>query len=278
MKRFGLLIIPIFAQAFLLIYPAQATHREVDGCSGLGGLVPNQPVGVDFRPVCDNHDRCYGTLGEPREHCDNVFESGLRAKCEEELLGSIGILGTVFTGGGALVACYGVAEIYYQGVREGGIKAYSTAQNHAREEQAANNRPSAVGLFGIVHLQDMGDVSFQGGAFAGTRGESRRLEGFSLAIADGTPDLGIQYMAHLQDIGNSPWVDGGQFIGTRGESRRLEGFAIRLTGSAATNYNIRYICHLQDVGDTPIRSNGEFCGSQGESRRLEGLQVWIETR
>jgi len=133
-------------------------------------------------------------------------------------------------------------------------------------------------LAGIVHLQNIGDVSFQSGAFAGTRGESRRLEGFSLAIADGTPNLGIQYMAHLQDIGDTPWVNGGQFIGTRGQSRRLEGFAIRLTGSAARNYNIRYICHLQNIGDTPVRSNGEFCGTRGESRRLEGLQVWIERR
>ena len=142
----------------------------------------------------------------------------------------------------------------------------------------SNTRQSIVGLRGIVHLQNIGDVSFQGGAFAGTRGESRRLEGFSIAITDGTPNLGIQYMAHLQNIGDTTWVNGGQFIGTRGESRRLEGFAIRLTGSAATNYNIRYICHLQDIGDTPVRSNGEFCGTRGESRRLEGLQVWIERR
>jgi uncharacterized protein YjdB len=139
-------------------------------------------------------------------------------------------------------------------------------------------RPSAVDLRGIVHLQNIGDVSFQGGAFAGTRGESRRLEGFSITITDGTPNLGIQYMAHLQNIGDTTWVNGGQFIGTRGESRRLEGFAIRLTGSAAENYNIRYICHLQDIGDTLVRSNGEFCGTRGESRRLEGLQVWIERR
>jgi len=142
----------------------------------------------------------------------------------------------------------------------------------------SSTRQSIVGLRGIVHLQNIGDVSFQGGAFAGTKGESRRLEGFSIAITDGTPNLGIQYMAHLQNIGDRTWVNGGQFIGTRGESRRLEGFAIRLTGSAATNYNIRYICHLQNIGDTLVRSNGEFCGTRGESRRLEGLQVWIERR
>jgi V8-like Glu-specific endopeptidase len=145
--------------------------------------------------------------------------------------------------------------------------------------QAAKDvSPSVVGLQGIVHLQDIGDVSFKSGAFAGTRGESRRLEGFSISITDGTPNLEIQYMTHLQDIGDTTWVNGGRFIGTRGESRRLEGFAIRLTGSAATNYNIRYICHLQNMGDTPVRSNGEFCGTRGESRRLEGLKVWLERR
>jgi hypothetical protein len=135
-----------------------------------------------------------------------------------------------------------------------------------------------VNLRGIVHLQDVGDGAFQGGAFAGTRGESRRLEGFSLQITDSIPGLGIEYMAHLQDKGDTAWTSGGQFVGTRGESRRLEGFAIRLTGSAAANYTVNYFCHVQDVGDTPVRSNGQFCGTRGESRRVEGMQVWIQKK
>jgi hypothetical protein len=138
MKRFGLIILSVFAQSFLLMLPVQATHKEINGCgddSGLGRFVPNQPVGVDFRPVCDNHDECYGTLGESREHCDNVFRSALRAKCEKTLLRSAGgIFGTVVTGGQALTSCYGVAEAYYRSVRERGGTAYSKAQTHAREE------------------------------------------------------------------------------------------------------------------------------------------------
>jgi hypothetical protein len=141
MKRFGLIIFPIFTQSFLLMLPVQATHKEINGCgddSGLGRFVPNQPVGVDFRPVCDNHDECYGTLGESREHCDKVFRSALRAKCEKTLLRSAGgILGTVVTGGQALTSCYGVAEAYYRSVRERGGTAYSKAQTHAREELAS---------------------------------------------------------------------------------------------------------------------------------------------
>jgi hypothetical protein len=141
MKRFGLIILPVFAQSFLLMLPVQATHKEINGCgddSGLGRFVPNQPVGVDFRPVCDNHDECYGTLGESREHCDNVFRSALRAKCEKTLLRSAGgIFGTVVTGGQALTSCYGVAEAYYRSVIECGGTAYSKAQTHAREESAS---------------------------------------------------------------------------------------------------------------------------------------------
>ena len=85
-------------------------------------------------------------------------------------------------------------------------------------------------------------------------------------------------MAHIQNTGDTPWVNDGKFIGTKGESLRLEGFAIQLTGKASGDYNIFYACHLQNLGDTQIRSNGDFCGTRGESRRLEGLQVWIEEK
>jgi Group XII secretory phospholipase A2 precursor (PLA2G12) len=139
MKSIGLIIISVFSPFLLVTLPVKATHKEVNGCgdnSGLGRFVPNQPTGVDFRPVCDNHDRCYGTLGQSRKDCDDNFRSGLRAKCEKELLRKTGgVLGTIVTGGQALTGCYGVAEIYYQAVRDRGGPAYSTAQNHAKEEQ-----------------------------------------------------------------------------------------------------------------------------------------------
>lgn len=135
-----------------------------------------------------------------------------------------------------------------------------------------------VNLKGVVHLQDVGDVAFQSGAFVGTRGESRRLEGFSMQFVDAIPNLGIEYMAHVQNKGDTPWVSEGQFVGTRGQASRVEGFAVRLTGSAAANYDINYLCHIQGIGDSPVRSNGQFCGIRGESRQLEGLQISIQKR
>jgi uncharacterized protein YjdB len=133
----------------------------------------------------------------------------------------------------------------------------------------------------LVHLQDIGDKLFCEGKFAGTRGQSRRLEGFQLSFHPLTNNLCIkdflsmQYMAHLEDIGDTKWLSEGQFCGTRGKSRRLEGFAIKLTGKYSSKFTVQYMAHLQDIGDTDWFSDGQFCGTRGQSRRLEGLCVKV---
>ena len=86
-----------------------------------------------------------------------------------------------------------------------------------------------------VHLQDIGDRTFGAGQFAGTRGESRRLEGASIAFSPPVPGLSIQYMGHVQDVGDTPWMSDGQFVGTRGQARLMEGIAIRLADPLAGN-------------------------------------------
>src|SRR5690349_8838275 len=82
---------------------------------------------------------------------------------------------------------------------------------------------------GVVHIQDLGDTPFREADWVGTKGRSLRMEGFSIEFADPIPGLGLEYMCHLQDIGDTQWMPAGSFCGTRGEMRRLEGFAIRLT-------------------------------------------------
>jgi Matrixin/Clostridial hydrophobic W/Putative peptidoglycan binding domain len=133
-----------------------------------------------------------------------------------------------------------------------------------------------VGLDGLVHLEGIADQGFRENEFSGTRGQSRRLEGFQLQISPAVGGLSMRYMAHLQDVGDVPFVNEGQFIGTRGQSRRLEGFAIELTGPAANNFRVRYMAHLQGTGDTGIFENGQFCGTRGQSRRVEGILVRVE--
>jgi hypothetical protein len=138
-----------------------------------------------------------------------------------------------------------------------------------------NSERGGIGLQVLVHLQDIGDQTFRNNQFAGTRGESRRLEGFQLRIDPSVEGLSLRYMAHLQDIGDVPFTSEGEFVGTRGESRRLEGFAIDLIGPAADKYDVLYKAHVEGIGDTRFFKNGEFCGTRGESRRIEGILVRI---
>lgn len=127
----------------------------------------------------------------------------------------------------------------------------------------------------IVHLQNYGDKFYHEGDFAGTRGESIRVEGFQLTFHPIQRGLGMQYMAHLEGMGDVPWVSDGQFVGTRGEARRLEGFAIKLTGDRASQYTVQYLAHLEGFGDSGWYSDGQFCGTCGQSRSVEGICVKV---
>lgn len=127
----------------------------------------------------------------------------------------------------------------------------------------------------LVHLQDIGDLVFSEDDFAGTRGQSRRLEGFQLSFNPPQDGLSMQYMAHLENIEDVQWVTEGNFVGTRGQSRRLEGFAIKLTGKLASQFTVQYMAHLQGIGDSGWFSDGEFCGTRGQSRRVEGIRVRV---
>ena len=130
----------------------------------------------------------------------------------------------------------------------------------------------------LVHVENLGDVARKDGGWCGTRGESRRLEGFSIRLPRDIGDVRVTYRCHLQNSGDTPWLDEGQFCGTRGKSLRLEGFEVRLQGSAKSRFSIVYQAHLQDSGDTGMFRDGEYAGTRGQSRRVEAMRVWLEQR
>jgi hypothetical protein len=158
----------------------------------------------------------------------------------------------------------------------GGQRRTLTADDLAGAQTLYGKRGPALRV--LVHLQNIGDRTFRDNEFAGTRGQSRRLEGFQINFNPPVSNLGMRYMAHLQGTGDVPFVDAGHFIGTRGQSRRLEGFAIELTGPLASSFNVFYMAHLQGTGDTAMYQNGQFCGTRGQSRRVEGMLVRVERR
>lgn len=135
---------------------------------------------------------------------------------------------------------------------------------------------SALPLKIVVHIEGAGDREFGASEFAGTRGQAKGIEGFQIQLANPLPGLQIEYMAHLEGVGDTPWISAGQFIGTRGENRRLEGFAMRLGGPEAAKYNICYAAHIQNVGDSSTCTNGQYCGTRAQALRIEAMKVWIE--
>ena len=86
---------------------------------------------------------------------------------------------------------------------------------------------------------------------------------------------GIEYNAHLQDIGWQGWRRSGDVAGTTGESRRMEAIRIRLTGSAVADYDVYYRAHVQDYGWQDWVKNGNPAGTVGASKRMEAIQIRV---
>lgn len=160
------------------------------------------------------------------------------------------------------------ASLYSPYFGEGFLNVYGWARQPA----------VGLGLDVLVHLENIGDAQYSENQWAGTSGQSRRLEGFQIGPSDPTADLSWEYMAHLEGTGDTGWIPAGQFVGTRGQSRRLEGFAIRLTGPQSGNYTIQYRAHLQNIGNTQQFADGAFCGTRGQSRRVEAILVRVVPR
>jgi hypothetical protein len=133
-------------------------------------------------------------------------------------------------------------------------------------------------LLTIVHLADLGDIACQDDAWCGTKGEGRRLEGFTLTQTSPIPGVRLQYQAHLSDSGDTEWVDEGVFCGTRGQSRSVEGIAVRLFGPASESYTVLYHVHMSRLGDSNLFRDGEYAGTKGQARGIEALHVWIKNR
>jgi hypothetical protein len=104
--------------------PAPALASNGCGPTGFGPLVPDRPLGADFRAGCDRHDDCYGTpwratadtRAEAKLACDTRFLTDLQDAC-------------LAAGGRHLDTCLDVAEAYYRAVRSWlGEVAYSAAQ------------------------------------------------------------------------------------------------------------------------------------------------------
>lgn len=76
--------------------------------------------GTGFKPACDNHDRCYSTVGKSKRTCDDNFKADMDKICAT---------------GTPVIGCSRAATLYYRAVVKHGASAYTTAQKEAKKYQ-----------------------------------------------------------------------------------------------------------------------------------------------
>lgn len=129
MKKLKFLLLFIASGMLTTIcLPSQAVHTEVNGCgSGLTGRITPNGFLANFEPACNDHDLCYGILGETKESCDDRFLIKMRQRCKSTY--------DDWWEKPSRYICYENAQLYYEAVNRFGGDAYREAQDHARQVQ-----------------------------------------------------------------------------------------------------------------------------------------------
>jgi hypothetical protein len=129
----------------------------------------------------------------------------------------------------------------------------------------------------VAHVQRMGDVTGEFGAWTGTRGSGSWVEGFAVIPPEGVEATDLEYQAVLGRGWLSPWIEGGKFCGSRGMALPLLGLNVRLKGGAAKSHECNYFATFVDgtsVGPVPA---GEACQADSLAA-LEAFQIVLRRR
>lgn len=127
-----------------------------------------------------------------------------------------------------------------------------------------------------THVQNEGWQEWaENGSISGTSGQSYRLEGIEVKLAESGYDLGIEYQTHVQNVGWQDSVSDGNMSGTSGKGLRLEAIRINLTGDDAENFEVYYRVHAQNFGWLDWAKDGEESGTAGFGYRLEAIEIEV---
>ena len=144
-------------------------------------------------------------------------------------------------------------------------------------QAASGGAPIPASADIVAHVQRMGDVTGQFGAWTGTRGSGNWVEGFALVPPEGVASQDLEYQAVLGRGWLSPWIEGGKFCGSRGMALPLLGLNVRLKGDAAKTHECTYFASFVDgssVGPVPA---GEACQADSLAA-LEAFQIVLRRR
>jgi uncharacterized protein YjdB len=136
-----------------------------------------------------------------------------------------------------------------------------------------------VHIEGYVWIENQGQVNFVDNNFAGTRGQSLRMEGFQIGLVNPPPNLAIQYRVYISNLSWMSWIYDNTYAGTQGLGLGMQAFAIRLVGDP--QYHVQYMAHQETSGDIPEYGSNVtdlvWVGDPGSGLRLEGMALTIVT-
>lgn len=162
--------------------------------------------------------------------------------------------------------------------QEGNTDAAYVTANSASGEKSTNY------VTYRTHVQTIGWQDWKyDGVMSGTEGQSKRLEGIEIQLADNLNtdekyEGDIEYQTHIQGYGweedwKGTWAKNGALSGTESQSRRLEAICIRLTGEMEAHFDVYYRVHAQTFGWLGWAKNGAEAGTAGYGKRLEEIEI-----
>jgi hypothetical protein len=129
----------------------------------------------------------------------------------------------------------------------------------------------------VAHVQRMGDITGQLGAWVGERGSQRWVEGFALLPQGDLSNEDIEYQAVLGRGWLSPWSKGGEFCGSRGMALPILGLRVRLVGAAAETFECTYSATFTDGTAVGPLAAGEAAEAESLAP-LEAFQIIVRRR
>jgi uncharacterized protein YjdB len=197
------------------------------------------------------------------------------------------------------------------GLRQGdGMWAGSRGQGLVLEAFQIRSNIANLGFRYMAQFGNRIDPGWhENGEFVGSPGSDEPLVKFAIELTGAaSSQYRLRYRAHVEDLGDSDWLEAGQFhgpskpveaiwieltrdlctitvqverlgelrkgdgmwAGSRGQGLRLEAFGLR---SKIEGLGFRYMGHVEGQGDTAWRDDGEFVGTPGKAKALEGFAI-----
>lgn len=127
----------------------------------------------------------------------------------------------------------------------------------------------------VLHIEREGDRRFESVGWAGTRGQRRRVEAFSVRPLEALAPGDLQYKAFGPNGRETPWVTDAKLCGTRGRGLPLTGFAVRLAPHLREQFDVVYEGAFFESGVTGTMRNGEPCVPTIKDDPLEAINLRV---